>query len=183
MAKMRWGNDIDWRGLSDAEYSEDDFVEYDGEIPPAGTILRGTIKKVWATESSNGDPMLKVLFEAEGNTGDRKEYNGLGIWDNVLFTMPQVKFKWQPFLDALLITLADLKNKTMAGDETDRGTELLRIGTVKFPVAIRVKTEREKYEGELRAKARRWLPVAEESDDEDDDFEEDDEFEEDDDEF
>src|SRR3954464_3491082 len=100
MPKMKWDGDIDWRGLNEAEYSEDDFADYDGPLPPSNTILSGNVKKVWATESSNGDPMLKVLFEAAGNKGDRKMYDGWSGWENVLFSMPQVKFKWQPFFDA-----------------------------------------------------------------------------------
>jgi hypothetical protein len=181
MPKMKWGSDIDWRGLNDAEYSDDEFETYDGPVPPKNIILSGVVKKIWATETANGDAMLKVLFEAAGNSGDRKVYNGCGIWDNVLFTMPQVKFKWQPFFDAIGITLADVKNKTLLADtEEDRmGAPIARIGTVKFPeagVPIRVKTDREKYEDEWQARVGKFLPPADASDDVDgdDEYDEDD---------
>lgn len=176
MAKMRWGNDIPWKTLNDAEYEEgEDFTEYDGEVPPANTLLRGVIKKVWATESSKGDPMLKVLFEASGNEDGRDEYNGCPVWDYVSFTLPQVKFKWQPFFDVIGFTLADLKNKCQAGEDDSIGTQILQIGSVKFPAAARIKTKREKYEGEWTAKVGRWLP-AEDVEDDDDDTEDDDAF-------
>lgn len=170
MAKMRWGNDIDWRGLNEAEYSEDEFEEYDGPLPPANVILSGFVKKIWATESSNGDAMLKVLFEADGNTGDRKVYNGWGGWDNVLLSMPQVKFRWQPFFDAMGFTLADLKNKTVTDGDDNQGDIITRIGRVKFDgkVPARVKIKRERYEGEPQARIGKWLPAAEDADTEDD---------------
>lgn len=170
MPKMRWSKDIDWRELDNAEYSEDDFEEYDGPLPPANVILSGNVKKIWATESSNGDSMLKVLFEADGNTGDRKVYNGWGGWDNILFTMPQVKFRWQPFFDAIGISLADVKNRTVVGDEDNQGHVIERIGSVKFggKIPARVKIKREKYEGETQARIGKWLPPADAVSDEDD---------------
>lgn len=184
MPKMKWDNDIDWRGLNDAEYSEDDFEEYDGPLPPSNVILSGFVKKVWATESANGDAMLKVLFEASGNNGDRKVYDGWGGWDNVLFSLPQVKFRWQPFFNALGVTLADLKNKTVVGEEENQGDRILRIGTVKFDektgVPARVKIKREKYEGETVARIGKWLPAADEDGDVDDDFSDDEDGDEDD---
>lgn len=171
MAKMRWNKDIDWRGLNDAEYSEDEFDDYDGPLPPSNLILSGRVKKIWGTESSNGDAMLKVLFEADGNTGERKVYNGWGGWDNVLFSLPQVKFRWQPFFDAIGVSLADVKNKTMTDGEDNQGDVITKIGSVKFdgkgPLA-RVKIKREKYEGETQAKVGKWLPPADAITDEDD---------------
>lgn len=174
MAKMRWGNDIDWRELNDAEYSEDEFDDYDGPLPPANVILSGFLKKIWATESSNGDPMLKVLFEASGNVGERKVYDGWGGWDNILFSMPQVKFRWQPFFDAIGISLADLKNKTVTDGDDNQGDVIAKIGSVKFDgkVPARVKIKREKYEGETQAKISKWMPPADAVSDEDD-FEDD----------
>lgn len=170
MAKHRWGNDIDWRELDDAEYSEDEFDEYDGPLPPSNVILSGYVKKIWATETSNGDPCLLVLFEADDNTGDRKVYNGWGGFDNVLFTMPQVKFRWQPFFNAVGISLADVKNRTVTDGDDNQGAIITRIGTVKFDgkVPARVKIKREKYEGETQARIGKWLPPADAVDDEDD---------------
>lgn len=179
MPKMKWGSDVDWKGLNEAEYSEDDFNDYDGPVPPKNIILAGKIKKAWAMETANGDPAIKVLFEASGNVGERKEYDGCPFWDMILFSMPQVKFKWQPFFDAIGITLADVKNKTLTDAEEDNvGTPILKIGTVKFDggnVAVRIKTNREKWEGEWQPRVGKFLPPADASDEEDDDEFDDDE--------
>ena len=181
MAKMKWGSDIDWRGLNDEEYEEgQDYDDYEGEIPPSNTVLRGVIKKVWIAETRNDDPMLKVLFEARGNTGAKKQYDGCPIWDQVLFSMPQVKFRWQPFFDAVGFTLADLKNKTLVGDEDDNiGLPVLKIGTIVFnnekkPVEVSIKTKREKYEGNEQARVQRWIPARPIEDDDEEDWDEDD---------
>jgi hypothetical protein len=172
MAKMRWGTDIDWDSLEEEEYSEDEFDDYDGPVPPSNAILRGYIKKIWGTESSNGDAMLKVLFIADGNEGDRKVYDGWPGWDNVLFSLPQVKFRWQPFFDAIGVTLADLKSRTVVGEEENQGDLITRIGKVRFdgrsPVEVRVKTKREKYEGETQCRIAKFLPAADVAADEDD---------------
>lgn len=177
MARMKWGNDIDWRGLQNEEYEEsEDFESYEGPVPPSNTLLRGVIKKAWIADTANEDPMIKVLFEAQGNDGEKKKYNGCPIWDNILFSMPQVKFRWQPFFDAIGITLADLKNKTLVGDSDDNvGTPILKIGAVAFnndkkPVEISVKTKREEYKGETQVRVGRWVAAKPEDPDDDEDW-------------
>jgi hypothetical protein len=173
MPRMKWNEDTEWREMNDAEYEEyEEFEEYDGPLPPNNLILSGYIKKIWATESQAGNDMLKVVFEADGNTGERKVYNGWGGWDNVTLT-PGTKFRWQPFFDVLGVTLADVKNKTVVDDEDDNnGAHVLRIGKVKLDgvkVPARIKVKREKYEGEWQAKVGKWLPPAENADPTDDD--------------
>jgi hypothetical protein len=174
MAKMKWGNDVDWKGLNEAEYSDGDFADYTGEDPPKGTMLSGEVKKVWLAESANGNMMFKVVFEASGNVGAEKEYNGWGCWDNIVFTVPAAKFHWQPFFDALGITLKDVKLKTIVGEEDSTGTVVDSIGGVEFPAPIQVQTTVEK-KGEYKGEARigKWLPAddAELEDDEEDDEE------------
>lgn len=168
MAKMKWDDDIDWKGLNEEEYSEEgDYEPYDGPEPPANTLLDGEIKKIWLTESSNGNMMFKVLFEA----GEDTEYPGCPIWENVVFTSPGAKFKWQPFMDALGISLKDIKAKTMVGEEDNVGTVVEKIGKVEFPCDIRVRTGVQK-KGEYKGKVQvaKWLaPVDSEDDDGDDD--------------
>lgn len=181
MPKMKWGdNEPDWDELDDAEYNEGDFPRYDGPIPPKNTILTGVIKKVWATESQAGNKMFKVIWEAEGNSGDKKKYNGLSIWENVVWT-PQTKFRWQPWLDALGLTLRDVRSKTItAEDEDNVGLPVLRINKLKFTgdgVDIRIVTDTDTYNGEKRAKVGEWLMPSDDTgdSDEDDDMDEDDE--------
>ena len=183
MARMKWGSDINWRDLDSAEYDESqEFEDYEGPVPPSNKLLSGDVKKIWATESAKGDPMLKVLFVAAGNTGNKKQFNGCPIWDNVLFTMPQVKFRWDPFLRAFGLTLADLKNKTVVGDEETNGAVVRKIGSVSFEklVPARIRTQKENSEdyGE-QCRVGRWLPAkdADEDIDADDEYEDDDETE------
>lgn len=168
MAKMKWDDDIDWKGLNDEEYSDDgDFEPYDGPEPPANTLLDGEIKKIWLAESSTGNMMFKVLFEA----GEDTDYAGCPIWDNVVFTSPQAKFRWQPFLDAVGISLKEIKAKTIVGEDDNVGTVVEKIGKVDFPCEIRVRTAVEKkgeYKGQLRVG--KWLaPVDSDADIEEDD--------------
>lgn len=172
MAKMKWeDDDIDWRGLHEEEYSEDDFVEYDGETPPANTLLDGDIKKIWLAESQAGNKMFKVVFEAAGNEGDLKEYDGYGVWDNVVFTSKEAKFRWQPFLDMLGITLRDIKAKTIVGEEDNVGLVVEKIGKVDFtsPVPARIRTGIEK-KGEYKGEGRiaKWLPALDDEEDDED---------------
>lgn len=177
MAKMKWDNDIDWRGLHEEEYDEsgEDFEPYDGPIPPKGTILRGVVKKVWATSSQAGDSMFKALFVAEGNEGNKAKYDGLPIWDNVNWTLPQCKFMWQPFFNTLNVTLKDVKLKTQIEDDDDNvGTPVTRIGQAKFPYPTRIVTDRETYEGEPRARVKKYIPLDEDELVDDDELDDDD---------
>lgn len=174
MAKMKWDDDIDWKGLNDEEYDDSgDFEDYDGPVPPKGTLLNGDIKKVWLSESSTGNMMLRVLFEAADNEGDNKDYDGCPVWDNVVFTSPKAKFRWQPFFDALGFTLKDLKAKTVVGEEDNVGTVVDSIGKVEFPCPAAIRTDIEKkgeYKGSVRVG--KWLPPLD-SDLEDDSDEDD----------
>jgi hypothetical protein len=150
--------------LEEAEYQESTFSRYDGEIPPKDTILVAQIKKMWYTFSKNDDPMLVVLVEADENVGAKAEYNGLGIWERMVLTAP-VKFRWQPFLDVIGVTIRDVKNKTVVADEDDsQGAPIEKIGD--FEVGsdaawVRVLTAREKYDGKLQAKVGQWLEYEE----------------------
>jgi hypothetical protein len=181
MPKMKWGDaEPDWDELDDAEYEEGDFDRYEGPVPPNNTVLSGVIKKIWGAESQAGNSMFKVLFEAEGNSGDKKKFNGCPIWDNVVWT-PQTKFRWQPWLDAVGLTLKDVRQKTITAEDDDNvGKPIMRIGKIKFTegVDVRVVTKRESYNGEPQARIQEWLAPkdadTDEDDDEDDDGDEDD---------
>lgn len=176
MPKLRWDEDgdaPDWDELDDAEYNEDggNYAKYEGPQPPKDMMLSGEIKKVWATRSSAGNKMFKVLFEASGNTGEREKYNGLAVWENVVWT-PSSKFKWQPFLDALEISLKAVQKATITGEQDDNvGTPVLRIHKREFPARVRIQTDSEMYNGSKRTKVAKWFPGAD--GDDEDDFEDD----------
>lgn len=164
-------NDFDVKEL-DVEWSEDDFEDYDGEQPPTGTVLRGVIKKIWWTYTQADEtPMLKVLWTAKGNKGDLAEYNGLPIWDNIVFS-PKAAFRYGPFLQAVGITLNDVYSKTFVADEDDNvGAPVEKIGSlVPGDADVTVVTKRRKWQGEWQVNVSKYLS-ADEADTEDDDDE------------
>lgn len=97
---------------------------YIGELPPAGKALPGIIRRVFLTESSMGDPILKVLYEVTDGP-----YAGFTAWDNVTLNN-KAAFKWQPFLRVLGVTPQELIRHTRvnADDVTDVGRRVLAIG-------------------------------------------------------
>lgn len=177
MPKMKWGDNFDPDALDDEEYDPDEeggFEPYEGPIPPKNVILKGSIKKLWALESGTGNPMFKALFEAGGNTGEKAKYNGLPIWENIVW-VPQNKWRWQPWLDAVGIPNAKtVQARTITAEDDDNvGTPVLKVGKVQFnkPVPVRVLTGApDTYKEEKRASIGKWLPAkADEPDDDDDD--------------
>ena len=175
MAKMKWGaDDVDWKALNDEEYEDNGFEPYDGPVPGDKVILSGQVKKLWLKQSNAGDYMFKVLFEADGNQDNRKVFDGWPCWDNVLFSLPQCKFMWQPFLDSLGITLKDIHARTIIGEEDNVGTVVDKIGKVEFPADIRILTATVK-KGEYKGKVEvgRYLEPADINTVDEDDLDED----------
>lgn len=78
-----------------------EFQPYDGPIPPKGTILVGLIKQIQLTKNRNGELMVKCLFEAKGNEGDKAKYDGLPVWWN-----GNVTEQGKGFVNDFLIALA-----------------------------------------------------------------------------
>lgn len=160
MPKIKLGDEFKTDDL-DVEYNEDGgYQEYEGEIPPRGAILAGRVKRVWYTISSNDNPMLKVIWEAEGNKGDSKKFDGLGIFDNVTFT-PKAAFRYMPFLKLFGVTLADVKNKMIGGEEDNMGNPVEKIGSWSIDSdrsRCNVLIKREKYDGEIQARVAKYMP-------------------------
>lgn len=156
----------------DVEWEESDFESYDGELPPTGTILRGNVKKLWWTYTTNEDSMLKVLWVAGGNEGDLEEYNGLPVWENIVFT-PKAAFKYGPFLQVMGITLKDVFSKTYVAEEDDNiGAPVEKIATL-VPgtdgADCGVIIKRRKYQGEWKVEAQKFIDQPDGDDDDDDD--------------
>jgi hypothetical protein len=171
MPKLKVGDDeLNVSELEDAEYGEGggDFESYSGEQPPKGTMLNGYVK-MWWTYTKNDDPMLKVLFVADGNKGDAAEYDGLPVWENAALT-PGVKFRWAPLLNTFGLTIRDVKTKTVVADDDDNvGAPIEKIAGVAFgpdsdQSYCRIVTGREKYNGDWTTRVGRWLEWAEPED-------------------
>jgi hypothetical protein len=171
--KVTEGFDID--ELESAEFTEDGTPreDYEGEIPPSDLILAGYIKKMWFTytaakaDGTGEDPMLKILFVAEGNEDDDElaEYEGCPFWDNYPL-ITSAKFKWAPFLRNFGLKLTDVlgpKSKLYVEDEDDNnGAPIEKIASLvpgdDESSWCRIVTAREKYQGNWQARVGQWLP-------------------------
>lgn len=170
-------DELDIEELEEAEYEESDYEPYSGPQPPKGTILYGYVKKIWWTYNSNDVRMFVVIFEATDESG---KYKGLGVWDRITLSTA-AKFRWQPFLDAMGITLQDIKKKMIVErDDENQGRPVTKIGSFVIgdeeKAAIRIITKKERYNDEWETKVDKWLPWEDPHDDdeEDEDFDEDD---------
>lgn len=178
MPRLKVGDDeLDIEELENAEYSEDDqFEDYDGPVPPKRTLLRGFVKLAYWTLDSSDERMIKSLWIAAENTGDKAKYNGLPIWDNTSLKA-STKFRWAPLIRAWGITLTDLKKKLYCKPEDEdhptRGAVIEKIGPwapgeESDSAWCMVLTDIDNYGGEKSASVGKWMPwVDEEEDDED----------------
>jgi hypothetical protein len=164
MPRLRIDDELDADDLDGAEYSTGSYQKYEGEQPPVDTYLRGYIKNIWWTYTASEDPMLKVLFVADGNTGDDEDYNGLPVWENMALTKG-AKFKWGPFFEHFGLTIRLLKAKTIIAEEDDEkmGSPVTKIGTLLTPgedsdnARCAIITTREKYDGKWQTHVGEWL--------------------------
>jgi hypothetical protein len=167
---------MDAEELENAEYEErEDYGSYDGPNPPRGTILKGRIKKMWYKLSdASSNPMLVVIWEAEGNKGDKKVYNGIGIWDRIVFTK-KTAFRFKPFCSVFGITVTDVYDR-MTGEEDDgMGCPVTKIGkwtidSAKSGCRVTTKMGKATPEYPSRVEISKWMPADEDADaDADDD--------------
>ena len=163
--------DLDPESLEAEEYDDSqDFEPYDGPQPRAGIVLSGILKKAWWTYTAKEKPMIKVLFEAAGNEGEREVFNGLPIWDNVVL-QNNCAFRYKPFFAAIGVTMDDVSKKTnMADDDENQGAPILAIAKWKpgTDATIRISTKLEKRAGyEPQTKVGKWLPALDREDDAD----------------
>jgi len=182
--------DMDVAELEAAEYSDEQFSKYGGDVPPNDTILRAKVSKMWWSRTNAGDPMLVALVEADENEGLLGEYNGLPCWERMSLTTG-AKFKWAPFLEHFGLSIRDVKGKIiLESDEDDSiGAPIVKID--KFAPGsedawCRIIIQREKYNDNWQAHVAGWLPydedeepqdADEELEDEDDDLEDEDDAE------
>ena len=178
MAKLKISaEDFDLEGLDQAEEGEG-FEDYDGPIPPNKTILRGRIVQMWASKSEAGNLRFPYLWIAQGNEGDLERYNGLPVFDGVTWVASAATW-YKPFLAAFGIKLKDIFNKTDVEEEEGRfGNKINKIGKWRpdrenTDGDCRMIIKRDRFEGEVRAKCGKFLPLdaADEAADEEDEGE------------
>jgi hypothetical protein len=156
----------------DVEWTDADYVKYEGEVPATGEVVNGFIKKMWWTYASDNTPMIKVLFEADDTAG---EYEGLPIWENLTFK-PSAAFKYGPFLEFFGLTLKNIRDDKYVSDTDDNnGAPLEKIGTFEpgsEDAFCAVAVKRTKYEGKWRAEVGEWLEYDPDRQDAEDETEE-----------
>lgn len=158
MPRMKWGS-ADFDELPE-EWDEQDFEPYEGPTPPANKLLNGTVKKMWASESKQGNDMIVVLFEAAGNTGDREQYNGWSTFDRIALT-PGSAFRYGPLLEIMGVSLRELQTKTVVSDDEENlGLPILKVGMRKIPFDCAVITKSENYDGERQAKVGKYAAAS-----------------------
>jgi hypothetical protein len=161
----------------DVEWSDVEYETYDGDQPPTGTLLKGYVKKMWWTETSDETPMIKVLWVAANNTGKLEEFNGLPIWDQLVFKT-SAAFRYGPFLQVVGLTLKQIhKNTYLADDDDSIGAPIEKIA--KFEpgedAEVSVITKRAKFKGEWKVEVGKYVDPSDTDDDDDDDEEDEEE--------
>jgi len=156
----------------DVEWEDSDFESYEGEQPPTGTLLRGYFKKAWWTYTKDDTPMIKVLWVAADNTGKLEEYNGLPIWDQLVFKT-SAAFRYGPWLQITGVTLKQIhKNTILADDDDNVGAPIEKIAkwAPGEDAEAAVITKRVKYNGDWKVEVGKYVdPDAADDDDDDDD--------------
>lgn len=105
-------------------------VGYIGDLPRAKEKMAGVVRRLFLTQTTDGKPMLKVLYETT-----QTKYQGYTAWDNVTLTNESA-FKWKPLLAALGVTAQDLVSKGISADDanaSDIGSPVVSIAGAKVP--------------------------------------------------
>lgn len=76
--------------IEEAASERGSFSKYEGPTPPPGTY-KVKLDRLWLTTEKNNEsqPVLKAVFQIEGEEGDREVYNGCPIWNQ--FQIPLSK--------------------------------------------------------------------------------------------
>lgn len=172
MTKLKLNkDDFDLEELDAAEEGEG-FEDYDGPIPPNKTILQMRVVQMWASKSEAGNLRFPYLAIAEGNKGDLEQYNGLPVFDGITWVKTAATW-YKPFLAAFGLKLATVLNKTDVEEDEGRfGNKINKIGKwvpdrESKDGLCRMIIKRDRFEGEVRAKCGKFLPldVADEAED------------------
>lgn len=102
--------------------------KYIGDLPPSNKKLVGIIRRMHLTTSKGNDPVIKVLYECTAGP-----YDKFVVWDNVTLNNA-ARFKWQPLIDAIGVTVDDLITtiKIVKDDDSEVGKRIVSIGKVNF---------------------------------------------------
>jgi hypothetical protein len=156
MGKMTWnvkGAEVD---AVEQQEQVETFEPYEGPIPPNNSVLLVGLKWARVAEFGSGNGGLRLLMEVSEPDGPKSRYNGCPLFENLVDVDTQ-DWKIRQFLDAIGATGKDWDNCV---SETDGNNEVItKFGRVKADgLTLRVQTEIDTYDGEKRAKVRKYLP-------------------------
>lgn len=178
-AKVKWaigGSEPD--DLPDFLSNDDIVKKNKGKLPTKGRT-RVLVKKVTVKENRNGDDMLTVTCEIAESKGKKPgPFDGYAMWERLNVTEQGAPYL-KRFLTAIGVKWSDFIKNTVR-DETAEPNVITKIGKVNLAkpveafVSIRHTTDQN---DEPQAEVGRFLPPADEDEDDDvddDDVEEDD---------
>lgn len=156
MGKMSWNVRGDAVDAVEPQEQDETFEPYDGPIPPNNSILQVSLKWARVAEFGSGNGGLKLLMEVAEPDGPKAKYNGCPLFENLVDVDTQ-DWKIRQWLDAIGATGKDWDNCVT---ETDGDNQVItKFGRVKADgLTLRVQTAVDTYEGEKRAKVRKYLP-------------------------
>jgi hypothetical protein len=136
-------------------------------VPKPGPYL-ATCKRLQATESKNGNPMLRMVFEIAEPKGTKKAlYNGYSIWQHQVVSR-DLAGTVNAFLHALFDGKPTAQRRKLieafwSGNVTlDDGRFVTKIGTFRIPKAIlmRINTRPDSYNGWDKLKVLSVMPAS-----------------------
>jgi hypothetical protein len=162
MGKVKWNTKA--AEVDEAEERESDFTPYEGDVPPPG-VYRLSLRFAQVFQFSSGNSGLKILaIVDEPKSSAKAKYNGAPIWEQLVDIDTQT-FKIKQFMRSIGGTGRHWANTVSAED--DRGNEMVtKFGPIVVEgLKLKAQLRREMYQGDPQAKVARWLPKADESDD------------------
>lgn len=166
MPKAKWGS----LTATDIESAESNFTPYDGEIPPRG-VYRFKLKKATSKESSNGNPMVKLVLILDGSWKKaHKEFDGCPAFTQVMI-MDSTAFQVRAFCDAIGVTARDFLNKTVLDDD-DKVVKIGKVSLAEGDLLVLASCKPGEYEGTPKLEVQGLLPKPEEEPEEDEDEDE-----------
>lgn len=149
--------------------SNEEIVEKMGGEPKG--VFRVLIKKMIVVKNSNDNDMIKVTAEINETDKAKKGYNGFVFWENQNITEKSAPFLKQ-FLKSFGVSWEDFQKRTKLTPETaTEPAQVISMGSVKIDsgkVFARITTKWQGEQNGYQAKTvvGRWLPQADDVEDE-----------------
>lgn len=161
MGKVKWNTKA--AEIDEVEEREgEEFEPYDGPIPPKNSILRVKLKWARVVAFGTGSGGLKMLLEvAEPKSSPKAKFNGLPFFENLVDVDTQA-WKIKQFMTSIGGTGRHWGATVTVKDDKDNEV-VQKFGNILTDgLYIRVRTDRDTYQDELKATVGRYLPKRDE---------------------